>query len=251
MVHPIDPSRLEIAVVGHTRHTDLQAALHLWPLTIPGYRQITLIANHPTTTQGLVLPDRTHVVPTGRIPNHVGQLSESWNLAFLWTFVQHPETEWVILSQDDVRVAPGWVELVNAHPAEVYNAPAGDMIMLISRRAFQLVGWFDEHIRSIGGQDLDWLCRAVITLGADRIVSEDHHGWSYNPIGLTRFWESSKGGGTPGASYQMGGYLDVVLKAHLHAKWGISTQELHERLIAHQVPMPVQPEYDWYPWVTR
>lgn len=247
----IDPRALEIIVVGHTRNALLNTTLRMWAETTPDYRGMVVIANHPTTLDGVVLPPRCVGVPSGRIPTHGGALAESWNLGLLWTFGLHRETEWVILSQDDVRIAPGWLDLVNAHDFDFYNAPAGDMVMLMSRHAFQQVGWFDEHLRSIGGQDLDWIARAVHLLGESRIVSEDYHGWCYNPIGLERLWESAHGGAAPGASYACGGELDSKLKAHLHAKWGITSQELHDALHDHKVPAPVQGEYDWYPWCTR
>lgn len=237
--------------MGHKRHEMLQASLNMWAETIPGYRWMVVIANHPTTLNGIVLPDRAVPVQTGRVSFHAGCLSESWNMGLLWTFGLHPDTEWVILSQDDVKITPGWLEVVNAYDADSYNAPAGDMVMLINRRAFREVGWFDEHIRTIGGQDMDWIARAVAVLGQERVVSEDYHGWRYNPIGLEAFWESAKGKATPGASYYAGGDLDTKLKAHMLSKWGISTVELKAALIAHAVPKPVREEYAWYPWCVR
>jgi hypothetical protein len=249
--HIVDPSTLEIVVVAHSRHALLRETLRMWVETTPGYRSMVVIANHPTTLNGIVLPERTIPVQTGRVPIHAGQLSESWNLGLQWTFSMHPDTQWVICSQDDVKIAPGWLELVNSHEADVYNAPAGDMVMLISRRAFREVGWFDEHLRTIGGQDMDWIARAVVVLGPERIVSEDYHGWRYNEIGLEKFWESSEGKATPGSSYLSGGDVDTKLKAAIRAKWGISSQELHDALVAHAVPQPAQKEYEWYPWLSR
>jgi len=247
----INPSTIEIVIVAHTRHALLQAALTMWAETLKGYAGMYVIANHPTTMDGIVLPSRTTAVQTGRTKDHVGQLSQSWNLGFQWTFCLHPETQWVICSQDDVKVAPGWLDVVNTREAHFYNAPAGDMIMLISRHAFKVVGWFDEHIRTIGGHDMDWIARAVHLLGKDQIVSEDNHGWCYNPIGLVNFWESAGGKATPGGSYKAGDTLDKIMKEYLLAKWGISSVQLKEALIAHKIPNPVQKEYDWYPWCPR
>jgi hypothetical protein len=251
MTHPIDPSRLEIVIVGHTRQACVRSAMKMWAETVPGYRGMVVIANHSTTLDGATLPERTTPVQAGRVPFHVGCLSESWNLGLQWTFCAHPETDWVILSQDDVKIAPGWLELVNAHPFDCYNAPAGDMVMLMSRKAFRDVGWFDQHLRTIGGQDLDWIARAVHLLGVDRIVSEDYHGWRYNEIGLEKFWESSWGKAKAGNSYLSGGAVDGALKKHLQGKWGITSQQLRDALVAHKVPAPAQGEYAWYPWIVR
>lgn len=250
--HRVDTSRLEIVIVGHTRHACLQDAVKMWAATTPGYRSMVIIGNHPTTFDQLTtLPERVTKVSSGRIPSHGGCLSESWNLGLMWTFIQHNDTEWVVLSQDDVKITNGWLEIVQSRAADVYNAPAGDMVMLMHRRAFQKVGWFDEHIRTIGGQDLDWIARAVITLGEDRVVSEDHHGWRYNPIGLEAVWESALGKATPGSSYLSGGDVDLKLKAHLQSKWGISTEALRAALVSHSIPTPQHGEYDWYPWCAR
>lgn len=251
MSHCIDPKQTEIVIVGHTRHQMLKATLGYWEQTCPGYRSITVICNHPTTMDTVGLPERAIAISTGRIPTHPGYLSENWNLGLLWTFHQNKDTKWVILSQDDVRVSPGWLEIVNKHEADFYNAPAGDMIMLISRHAWRTVGWFDEHIRTIGGQDLDWIARAVVHLGPERIVSEDHHGWCYNAIGLEEFWESAGGKWKPGNSYAVSPTTDKQMKDYISYKWGMTVEGVVSGLKEHKLSSPKVGEFDWYPWCSR
>jgi len=103
----VDYADLSVVVVGHTRRDRLQHTLDQLEMTLPEYRAIYVVANHPTTLDGIRLLFRTTPLPTSRVPEHEGNLTESWNLGMQWVF-RDPAIEWCLCCQDDVELVSGW-----------------------------------------------------------------------------------------------------------------------------------------------
>lgn len=240
----IDYARLAIAVVTWKRPNDLNRALHAWTATLPTYRAGYIIANHPESVNAdTYIPPRYLIVPSGRPPEHAGNLSQSWNLAMLWAF-RDPDVEWLMCSQDDVDIRPGWVEAIQNNPErDLYLAPAGDRVFLFNRTVLKAVGWFDERYTTIGYHEWDWQARVIRACSSDRISIEDAHGWSVNAFGLSQFWRTKE---DPENGYKCERHIGRNY-SWMHEKWGVSLNGV----IPHSIPEPRIGEIEWYPWFQR
>lgn len=241
---PVEYGRLAVTVVTHSR--PVARAVAAWAATLPDYRSMRVVVNHPLGAEGLEPPRRCEVVRSWRPPEHPGCMSEVWNQAMVLAF-RDPAVDWLLCAMDDCFPEPGWSAVVARHDADLYLAPAGDTAFLLNRRAFGKVGWFDEVFRVIGYQEWDWEARAVKALGADRVVIEDLHGWTVNGIGLREKWVSSSSSSVRDKRWQW------LNRAWLETKWGGIGAGSGEAFWAAAMagPGPVVPEVDWYPWVDR
>ena len=249
----IDWARVAVAVVTCCRPELCRATVAAAHDTLPDYRALYVIGNHPNDLLDVAGPmvmteeprRRWQFIATGRPPEHHGCLAGSWNLAMLWAF-RDPEVEWLWCLQDDMEILFGWPELVKKRDADLYLAPAGDMAFLFNRRVLREVGWFDERFRVIGYHEWDWEARALLALGEDRVVIEDRHGWQHNAIGLWDLWRPARPAG-------------LALKNELHLdqnrrwlvrKWGIN-HPLDLWGLAMAGRRPQHAEVEWYPWFDR
>jgi hypothetical protein len=165
-----------------------------------------------------------------------------------WAF-RDPDVDWLWCMHDDVWIAPGWPSIIASYPADVYAAPFGDMCFLLSRQAFQAVGWFDERFPGIGYQDNDWQLRAAWKLGTTRVVLENKFtigaalNWvMVNPIGLDRYWVATE-------SFHHNRAGTAAGLEWFRAKW--EGRWLETLSLPEQIPPPVISEIDWYPWFLR
>jgi hypothetical protein len=246
MTH-VDPSKLVIAVSTHLRPVPLRVTVKLWRESCPDYRRMYVVVNHPDGAAGFEPPERCRIIHTGRVPQHPGCMSRTWNLAMQWAF-QDPEVEWLLCSMDDVGVRQGWLDLVNRHAFQFYLAPCGDLVFLLHREVFRRVGWFDERFVVMGFQEWDWEARVLRALGVERVMMEDGHGWNHNAIGLHNYWFHT-GDFAPthrDTSCQM------LNEYWLHRKWGLhATRHFVDMMASGVVRECPTPEIDWYPWFSR
>jgi hypothetical protein len=255
----IDFAKLAIAIVTHRRPKEVQHTLRTALASVPGYRVLYVLGNHPDDQAGIgklvveTKDARVQFLPTGRIPEHGGRLAESWNTAFQWAF-RDPEVEWLWCMHDDLDITPGWSDLVHGRDADVYVAPFGDTCFLLNRRAFREVGWFDERFTVRAYQDTDWELRAVWKLGRDRVVLENEIRppkalkWvSLNPIGLLNHWRLAQTFDDSPAKIDK----DKPGLFWLKEKWdnarGVTPIDF-DKAVAEG---PAIPDIDFYPWFDR
>lgn len=255
----IDFERMDIAVVTCGRPMWLVATVQAWAETTPTYHRIHAICN---SEDGAAAADRLRgyddlcVHRTGRPPEHAGNLAQSWNLAMLWAF-RDSEVEWLLCSQDDVFVAPGWPAALERYDADLYVAPVGDVVFLMNRRVLRKVGWFDERFTTIGWHEWDWQYRALRDLGRDRVSIQDGHGWEYHPVGLGDFWQQPRTECRqdrerfPGPLMRKNERHLKLNDGWLREKWGMDHGGLLYALRTGDLRPQLVPEVDWYPWFDR
>lgn len=242
----IDFHKVAIAITTHNRPEYAQLCTQQWAATTD-YRQMFLLVNHPDGAKGVTLPPHCEVIHVGRIPEHGGCMAQTWNTAFHWAF-RDPEIEWLICSMDDAVITPGWPPLLDRYEADLYQAPAGDLVFMLNWEAFRKIGWFDERFRLIGFQEWDFMARAVRALGLDRVSLEDAHGWCHNPIGLSTHW-IHRGGGAAATTRR--GDLMGHAQEWLQQKWGMTHYDFVGMMNGGNIKEPQVPEIDWYPWFGR
>lgn len=257
------PDNVSLWITSYRRLDLLDQTLRDWFASYP-FNEVHVLANDPTVDYASVVTrdgyPPIHVHRNPRPPWLVGSIAQSWNIAMLHTF---DTRDWCLMSQDDVRVTPGWDELIT-DDYWTYVAPMGDVIQLQSRLGFNRVGWFDERFRAIGGPEADYTLRMLMTY-PDRLSIHDHHPWQllHNEVGLERYWDSTfKPEGTEHhATWAAHRWrlADVECFERFEQKWGRDVNEL----MAEQVHLlragqpataerrPGWDELCWYPSLCR
>lgn len=244
-----DLSRVAIVISTHNRPAYLHACAKGWVDSAPNYWAMHVLVHHPDGAAGFELPPRARVISTGRVPEHAGCMSKTWNLGMQWAF-RDPEVEWCLCSMDDAVISPGWPEVVGKykHDCDLFMAPAGDLVFLLNRRALREVGWFDERFPLVAFQEWDWEARAIKALGLSRVSIDDAHGWHHNGIGLGAYWAHL---GDGGAQTSCNRAFDGVACKWLQDKWGMDMWSFKHMLASGQITEPKAPEIEWYPWFPR
>lgn len=243
----IDFARMSIVISTHNRPAYLLACAKGWLESAPTYREMHVIVNHPHGALGFELPPRAQILYTGRIPEHVGCMSKTWNLGMQWAF-RNPEVEWCLCSMDDAVIFPGWAPVIENLDCDLFMAPAGDLVFLLNRRVLHEVGWFDERFPLVAFQEWDWEARAIRALGLSRVSIDDAHGWHHNGVGLGSYWQHLGNGGAPTSCNRI---FDGVAAQWLTNKWGMDIYTFQHMMSSGQIVEPKFPEIEWYPWFPR
>jgi len=130
-----------------------------------------------------------HIVDYTRQQGHWGCLAQSWNTLIQMCLKNH---EWIILSQDDVNIESGWIELLEKNPFYLYQGNVGDQVVCFGRELFNFIphrGWYDERIRMVGVHDFEFLRRVIRTVGLRNVCIESVSDGMINPIGLFDKWQ--------------------------------------------------------------
>ena len=154
-----DPRQLSIWIVTYNRPRAINQAITDWLATTDENVPINVISNHSKLSLDKDYGSRVTVYMNPLRPDESwGYLPRNWNQCFYLGFKEY---DWVLCSQDDVRVKSGWIDLLKKHSHyDFYTAPFFDVIFLMNRRAFLDVGWFDERFVVMDYHDNDYLRRA-------------------------------------------------------------------------------------------
>lgn len=248
---------LSIWIITYNRPDSINRAVSDFLNSTPETAPINIISNHSKLELRRDYGSRVKVwVNTLRPDESWGYLARNWNQCLYLGLKDH---EWVLCSQDDVHIKPGWLELVQKNPRySFYTAPFFDMAFLVNREAFKRVGWFDERFLCVDLQDNDYLRRVYQRLERKKICIEDRHGWQLNgrpishinPIGLSKYWIHGPDEGDAQPQDRPRGSDKIhyrINDAYRYAKWRIvgkaNSQELN---LKQRIP-----DIDWYPWFTK
>ncbi|MCL0099885.1 hypothetical protein M1O55_03335 [Dehalococcoidia bacterium] len=253
-----DVNSMSIWIVTYNRPDAVNRAISEWLSTTPDSVPVNVISNHSNLELHEDYGSRVKVWTNSLRPDESwGYLARNWNQAI---YLGLRNSKWVICSQDDVSVKPGWIDLIQDNtPYDYYQAPLGDVIFLFNRMAFLRIGWFDERCLCVDGlQDNDWTRRAFQRLGKDRVCIEDGHGWTLhgqdvrgiNPIGLSDYWfHGPQVGYVQPNDRPRAAYLPYFMwnMRFMERKWGakFKTPEFHELNLKQK-----EEDIDWYPWFT-
>jgi hypothetical protein len=245
-----EPGNVDLFVVNYQRHEALAQTVASWTDSFP-FERINVIDNHGSLEPGVFREQdrgRVRIIRSSRPDWMMGSLAECWNLAYSHAL---PTRDWVVCTQDDVRVRAGWAERVAESGYATYFAPKGDIAHINSIEGFGLYGWWDERFRTIHYQESDYLLRAS-TRRPDRLSAHDEHPWEFrlNDVGLADFWQPAE---RTHEILATGDWTATLYGEHLtdmwNSKWGAPPGDLLTHGVAKCLWRPE--EIDWYPAVTR
>lgn len=88
-------------------------------------------------------------------------------LSFLWnTLVKHAKTENVLILNDDVKIKysfPKWIAQSDIQHSDMAIINGSWSHFIISKSIIASVGWFDEGLLEIGGEDDDYAARLAVS----------------------------------------------------------------------------------------
>jgi len=254
-----DINQLSIWIVTYNRPDALNQAISDFLESTPENVPINVISNHSKLNLFKDYGSRVRVWMNNlRSDESWGYLSRNWNQCF---YLGLRDYEWILCSQDDVRVKKGWIELIQQNPHyDFYTASYFDVVFMLNQSAFKKIGWFDERFIVMDYHDNDYLRRAYQKLGREKICAEDKHGWMLNgkftgfinPINLSKYWiHSPEEGYKQPDDHPRGRGKEVIHNRantnFLYEKWGAIIKINHQELNLKQRI----PDIDWYPWFTK
>lgn len=244
----IKKGELAVFIVTYNRTAALNRSIRQYLETIPFTVPIIVISNHTECHIDEDLRSKVDVIFNRLRPNESrGYLSRNWNQCFQLGL---PKYKWLLCSQDDVVIKPGWFNIIQQTPYDFYLAPLGDTRFLMNREAFRAVGWFDEHFNGIGYQDHDYIQRVLSLIPEKASVVDtfytapNHQKISHHSVGIENFWLQPEEDGFSRKEQRTGLMHPYLFQLFLD-KWGF----FPETKIIGLHPDRLPDEIDWYPYI--
>jgi hypothetical protein len=245
----INQNNFAIYIVTYNRPKVLNESIRQYLDSLAFVPRITVISNHSNCRIDDDLKNYVRLIFNNLRPDESwGYLTRNWNQCFQFGL---RECEWLLCSQDDVIIKPGWFELVNSANFDFYLAPLGDTRFLLNRSAFRRVGWFDERFTGVGFHEHDYLIRVLSLIPESATIVDDHRQKiRHNPIGLEKYWlqpeadnfvKFKQRGGRTQAKFQ-----NIYRQKFFQEKWG--THPFKKVIGLHPYRLPA--EIDWYPFIS-
>ena len=141
------PQKIEAYFVSHESESSTQLAVNSLKQSSDKFLKRVTVLNHSVKDYP-IQGARTIHFP------HNPSLTRAWNTA-----IGMSETDWTLLSNDDVFFDYGWFEeFLNHHESGTLWHGASNCF-LIHRDCIRRVGWFDENFLGMYYEDLDYLRR--------------------------------------------------------------------------------------------
>ena len=247
------PSNVDLWICNFKRPLELITTIRGW-LSSFDFQVVNVLSNHSTLQDNSELPvdikDKVKVwYHWDREDFECGSLSENWNIAVKKAYIKH---DWVILSQDDLIINPGWPDKIINSNYKYYLAPAGDVCQIQHIDSFSKLGWRDEIWRAPGGSEQDYLIRAL-NICPEEISVHDEHIWQlrHNDVGLADHFSSNH---TPAALETRKHNVELSQDecfAVFSEKYGKDIDGLMCRQEYKTPYMPGFRDRDWHPSWTR
>jgi hypothetical protein len=210
--------KIRVYIVTFRRDDVLNLNLRtLWAgASHPEALEVTVISNHPEVCieEANLRPNLRVLINQTRHTHSWGYLARDWNFAIIDAFKtwQNPEgVDWCVLAQNDVEWLAGWDQwLVQQEQFDLISQPVGDAVVALNIEAVRKVGLFDERFCSLHFHDIDFLNRAVITLGKRGSICDGHpdsKGGDWNSVGEVLIRKSASG------------YVDNDPSLHTRKSW--------------------------------
>ena len=254
------PSNVELWIDNYKRKNLIGYQAEQWLASFP-FEQVNVIVNHPS----VIIEDFPEAIRPKvklwnnvmRHPNAIGPMARSYNQAYTHTFLSGKK--YCICAHDGMQIIPGWAELIIQSDYDLYFAPQGDQVHLITLEGLKTFGWWDERYAMNGNHELDYLSRALHKAGIKeegRASLVDIHGWPnelpwvngnhlyYNSVGLERHWCRLPRHTVPPTG-EKGELFQQKLDQWHFKKW----RGLEATALINVTEGPTEAEIDWYPWL--
>ena len=272
------PATVELWISNWKRPQQLNESIRSW-LNSFEFNTVNVIINHSSVTQANIAPDlKNRVKVWNNVLRHdqsVGPQAELYNKAYVQTFLGNKK--YCLCAHDNILVKKGWDEIIKNTNYDLYVAPQGDQVHLITLNGLKTFGWWDQRYGTNGHFELDYISRALhksYTQKRNNASLVDMHGWEshpdyapprnwwngtpveapwgrlhYNSVGLENYWQRMSHAGAP----QNSSHQEIYDKlAWQKQKWhGASSHWApgYQTTIKGVTEGATEPEVNWYPWL--
>lgn len=271
MRNDFTPDNVELWISNWKRKDLINGFTREW-LDSFDFERVNIITNHSSVT---IDDFDSDVRPKVKIWNNVmrhdsaiGPLNENYNQAYVHTFLSGKK--YCICAHDNMHIKAGWDQIIRETDYDLYIAPQGDQVHLITLDGLRQFGWWDERYTTNGNHEIDYLVRAYRTAihsGARASIVDLHHMWphstesstlpglthnkvlSYNSVGLEHHWvRANKNDVTQVGSR---GHLLNKVYGWNDVKWRSdgSYPFANPASLDNIMAGPLVDEIDWYPWL--
>ena len=270
------PDNVELWISNWKRKELMDGFARQW-LNSFHFERVNIITNHSSVTIDDFADD---IKPRVKIWNNVmrhdyaiGPMVENYNQAYVHTFLAGKK--YCITAHDNMIIHPGWVDIIKNTDYDLYMAPQGDQVTLMTLEGLRFFGWWDERYATNGNHELDFSSRVLRRdLGHNRASLVDYHGWHNWPeqiqvdghiiSPICKTGHAEYGDGFPYLRWNDVGLDKYWVRASKHQvpQCGPKTQKFekltwNDRKWRGQSPNtfenfaqgPAEPEIDWYPWL--
>lgn len=187
----LTPDNISLWIVNYRRTAEVIATVDSWLASFP-FECVNIIDNYGGRKVEDFSPharEKIKIWPNCLRPQWLtGSMSQCVNEMFINSF---SEKDWVLGSHDDTLVVPGWADLINNSPYEIYLAPYGGATHLTHFNAFKKIGFWNELFRIVGGPEEELKIRVMRHMPNEASI-HDQHPWNlyHNDVGLNNYWSN-------------------------------------------------------------
>jgi hypothetical protein len=271
------PDNVELWISNWKRKDVINTFATQWLNTFD-FERINVITNHSSVT----MDDFSHEIQSkikiwNNVMRHdhaIGPMVENYNQAYVHTFLAGKK--YCITAHDNMIIKDGWVDIIRNTDYEMYMAPQGDQVCLMTLEGLRTFGWWDERYATNGNHELDYTVRVLRKdLGINKASIVDYHAWHnwpsvpkfegtdinnpivreghpefgngfpylrWNDVGLDKYWVRANKQQVP----QTGPKTEEFQKLTWNdTKWRNQAPNTFSNFIEG----PIHDEIDWYPWL--
>lgn len=276
------PDNVELWISNWKRKDQIDFFVRQW-LDSFDFEYVNVIVNHSSVTEeDFGLDIRPFVRVWNNVMRHddaIGPMTENYNQAYVHTFLSGKK--YCICAHDNMEIEQGWDDIIRHTDYDLYTAPQGDQIHVITLDGLRHYGWWDERYATNGNHELDYIVRALrrdLLTGDHRSSLVDWHGWpdwptgtielmtedgyqlsidspiikgnpyipslptlSHNSVGLESYWKRANKNDVPQTGPKTPQFRELKWN---NKKWGGDPQRFESF-----VSGPTYEEIDWYPWL--
>jgi hypothetical protein len=270
------PDNVELWISNWKRKDLIDNVVRQW-LNSFEFERVNIITNHSSVTIDDIQSDiRPHVKIWNNIMRHdyaIGPMVENYNQSYVHTFLSGKK--YCITAHDNMIIKSGWDDIIKRSDYDLYMAPQGDQVVLMTLNGLRFFKWWDERYATNGNHELDYSVRVLRKdLGYNKASIVDYHAWHnwpekiqfgdeildpicrkghpefgdnfpylrWNDVGLDKYWVRAPKNLVP----QCGAKTQKFEKLTWNdKKWRNQAPNLFENFIKG----PTEEEIDWYPWL--
>lgn len=270
------PDNVELWVSNWKRKDVIDMFARQW-LNSFDFEKVNIIANHSSVTIDDFSDD---IKPRIKIWNNamrhdhsIGPMVENYNQSYVHTFISGKK--YCITAHDNMLIKDGWVDIIRDTDYDLYMAPQGDQIALMTLDGLRRFGWWDERYATNGNHELDYITRVLrMDMGYNRASLVDYHGWHgwpdqlmvdgnpvnpicrtghnefgngfpylrWNDVGLDKYWIRAPKNTVPQCGSKTKNFEQLKWN---DKKWRGTAPNTFENFMQG----PTEEEIDWYPWL--
>lgn len=187
----LTPDNIDIWIINYRRTEEVVGAVDSWLASFP-FDYINIIDNYggrKVEDFSESSRDKIRIFHNCMRPQWLtGSMPQCINAAYIHTF---DTKDWVLCCHDDSRATPGWPDIINNTPYDIYLAPFGGCTHLTHFNAFKKIGFWNELFRLVGGPEEELKTRCMTHIPNESSIADEHPWLLYhNDVGLEQYWHN-------------------------------------------------------------